>query len=94
MNKAVPASLRALGRGVLLATGCAAATVPAGAQTGRDPIVVQGERLAPAMARQRATAFVRTTGVAASETPAARWTDPVARGCSGSPRKARAAPRT
>lgn len=63
----------------LLAAACGLVPLaaPASAQTGRDPIVVQGERLTPVAAREQATAFVRTTGVAASETPAARWSDPV-----------------
>lgn len=61
----------------LAATVCAAALVPAQAQTGSNPIVVQGENIAPDVARERAAAFVRTSGVAASDTPAARFLDPV-----------------
>lgn len=57
--------------------GSALAAAPVSAQVSRDPIVVQGERLPEAAAREQAAAFVRSTGVAASETPAARWLDPV-----------------
>lgn len=65
---------------VTLFAGIALALFPAqliAQQPGRDSILVQGERLTPEAARERAAAFVRTTGIAASETPAARWTDPV-----------------
>ena len=75
MTQAFPRRLRAA-----LFAGCALilSIPPALAQqTGRDPILVEGERLTPAIARERATAFVRATGVAESETPAARWTNPV-----------------
>ena len=46
-------------------------------QSIRQPIVVTGERLAPDVARDRAAKFVREAGVAAGDTPAARWVDPV-----------------
>ncbi|MGQ0660896.1 hypothetical protein [Sphingosinicella sp.] len=73
---------RVAGRRALLAACCGVTLVAAQAPTppaeaGRDPIIVEGERLTPAAARERAAAFIRATGVAASETPAARWTDPV-----------------
>lgn len=42
-----------------------------------ESIVVTGDRLTPAEARQRAVAFVNATGVAAGDTPVARWVDPV-----------------
>lgn len=42
-----------------------------------ESIVVTGERLTPAEARQRAVAFITATGVAAGDTPVARWVDPV-----------------
>lgn len=41
------------------------------------PIVVTGERLSPAQARQRAAEFVTRTGAANGYTPAARWEEPV-----------------
>ena len=68
-----------LARPLLLAS-CGVALVAAQApDTGRDsdPIVVDGERLSQAAARERAVQFVRSTGVASGETPAARWVDPV-----------------
>jgi hypothetical protein len=42
-----------------------------------DPIVVTGEALSESAIRQRVAEFIRGTGVASGETPAARWTDPV-----------------
>jgi len=81
MDQSFLIPLRDIGPGALrVAAACGlalAAQSAASAQTGRDAIVVQGERLTPEAARRQANAFVRTTGVAASETPAARWTDPV-----------------
>lgn len=81
MNKASSTRYPSFARRARLAAFCGLALIPAqngaSAQTGRDPIVVQSERLTPVVARERASAFVRTTGVAASETPAARWNDPV-----------------
>lgn len=81
MNKAVPIQLRLSACKIVLVAGCGLALVAApsalSAQTGRDPILVDGARLSPAAAREQATAFVRASGVAAGETPAARWTDPV-----------------
>ena len=50
---------------------------PPRTQGERNPIVVQGERLSEGEARERASQFVRTTGVASGKTPAARWVDPV-----------------
>jgi hypothetical protein len=40
-------------------------------------IVVTGDRLTPGQARQRAVEFIAATGVAAGDTPVARWVDPV-----------------
>jgi hypothetical protein len=56
-----------------------AATQPAPPrpQTQKDPIIVQGERLPEDVVRERASQFVRTTGVASGTIPAARWIDPV-----------------
>lgn len=65
-------SLAALGLGLFAGPPAAAAQdSPAG------PIIVTGEPLSEPQARELATDFVRRTGVAASETPAARWLDPV-----------------
>jgi hypothetical protein len=41
------------------------------------PIVVEGDRLTPDAARERAVAFVRGAGIAGGDTPIARWVDPV-----------------
>jgi hypothetical protein len=49
----------------------------AASQEDKAPILVQGERLTQAAARDRANQFVRAVGVAAGELPAARWNDPV-----------------
>lgn len=57
----------------ILAALLAAAPAPPDA----DAITVTGRRVAPEEARRDAAAFVRATGVAAGETPAARWIDPV-----------------
>ena len=90
MTKTFFPSFHALGRGALLATGCCAALIaaPASAQTGSDPIVVAGEHVTAAVARDRAAAFVRATGVASSETR--RRAGPIrsAHGCSASSRTA------
>ena len=74
------ASVRA-SAGALLALGfgsglMAQAPAPPPDATQR-PITVTGEALTPPVARHRATQFLRATGVAAGETPAARWTEPV-----------------
>jgi hypothetical protein len=63
-------SLLALG----LITNVAANQAPPRSQ---NPIVVQGERLSEGEARQRASQFVRTTGVASGTIPAARWIEPI-----------------
>lgn len=73
MTKALSRRFRA----ALLAAGLTPVLLAAPARAQPNPIVVQGERISPELARERAAAFVRTTGVAQSETPAARWTDPV-----------------
>ncbi|MFL6845632.1 MAG: hypothetical protein ACJ8ER_12210 [Allosphingosinicella sp.] len=66
--------LPAAGFGLAIAAAQAAAPP---AQPASDPIVVEGIRLPEKAARDRATQFVRSTGVAAGETPVARWVDPV-----------------
>lgn len=43
----------------------------------KDPIIVQGDPLPEKAAEQRASQFVRSTGVASGTTPAARWIDPI-----------------
>jgi hypothetical protein len=53
----------------------AAQQAPARAEPQNNPIIVQGERLPEAVARQRASQFVRATGVAEGTVAAARWTD-------------------
>jgi hypothetical protein len=56
----------------------AAAQAPAAlSQPAGDPIVVEGIPLPEKEVRERAAQFVRATGVAAGETPAARWVEPV-----------------
>lgn len=67
----LPALLLALGLG----PGLAAA--PPYTDGERKPIIVQGERLPEGAAKERASQFVRATGVAAGMVPAARWIDPV-----------------
>jgi hypothetical protein len=59
-----------------------APTVPPQGEEGEE-IVVTGTALSEAEARERATAFVRSTGVARGETPAARWVIPVCPRVSG-----------
>jgi hypothetical protein len=54
-----------------------APTTGADAADSSESIVVTGDRLTPAQARQRAVAFIAATGVAAGDTPVARWVDPV-----------------
>lgn len=69
-----PRVLLAASLGVNLA---AAPAAPPRAATGKDPIIVQGERLSEDAVKQRAAQFVRATGVAEGTVPAARWVDPV-----------------
>jgi hypothetical protein len=59
-----------------LAIPAAAAAAPTD-PTVPDEIVVQGERLSPAQARERAVAFVQHTGVALGHESVARWVDPI-----------------
>ena len=67
-------SLLALG----LAVNLAAAPPAAPASEGESKtIIVEGEALAEGAVRERASQFVRTTGVAQGTVPAARWVDPV-----------------
>ena len=67
--------LIALGLGISL--GAATNAPPPTPASEKNPIIVQGERLPEAVLEERATQFVRATGVAAGKTPAARWIDPV-----------------
>lgn len=60
-----------------LGLGATLAAAAPQAEVERKPIIVQGERLPESAAKERATQFVRTTGVAAGTVPAARWLDPV-----------------
>ncbi|MCL6697653.1 hypothetical protein LZ496_02490 [Sphingomonas sp. NSE70-1] len=43
----------------------------------KNAIIVQGERLSEGALEERASEFVRATGVASGKVPAARWIDPV-----------------
>jgi hypothetical protein len=52
--------------------GAGRATAGAG-----QPVIVVGTRLTPEEQRRRASAFVRRTGVANGQRPAARWVDPI-----------------
>jgi len=67
--------LLALGLGISLIAATNAPPPASGSE--KNPIIVQGERLPEAVLEERATQFVRATGVAAGRTPAARWIDPV-----------------
>jgi len=78
-----PGALLSLGIGLALAAGGAAQAQETSSQTGRDPIVVQAERLSRSAAEQRAAGFIRTTGVASGDVPTARWVDPVCPGVTG-----------
>ena len=75
------AALLAAAGSLTLAAAATAAAQPE--ERGRDPIVVQGERLTRSAAEDRAARFIRTTGVASGETPAARWIDPICPGVTG-----------
>ena len=70
----VGSMLLAMGLGANLA---AAPASPARTEGESKAIIVQGERLPKAATQQRASQFVRATGVAAGTIPAARWIDPV-----------------
>ena len=67
-------SLLAIGLGVNIA---ATSAPPPRSEVERNAIIVQGERLPERVIEERANRFVRSTGVAAGRTPAARWIDPV-----------------
>lgn len=71
-----PSFRRSLGVLALLGAGCGPALAQPPESRPRA-IVVTAEALPEALARERAVAFLRGTGVASSETPAARFTDPV-----------------
>lgn len=62
------------GYGVIVA---ASAPPPEAEANTPAPIVVTGTRLTPEEARKRAIEFIRGTGVANGQIPAARWADPV-----------------
>ena len=76
-------ALLSAGIGLTLAAGGAAQAQGTPAERGRDPIIVQGERLSRPAAEQRAVGFIRATGVASGETPTARWVDPICPGVTG-----------
>ena len=65
-----------LAAGLLLNLGAANAPPPR-ASNERAPIIVHGERLPEKVVRERASQFVRATGVASGTIPAARWIEPV-----------------
>lgn len=67
--------LAAAACGFALSTAQAQQAAPA--PDAQDPIVITGTALSEEEARERATAFVRGTGVAAGEEAVARWLDPV-----------------
>ena len=66
----------AAGLALLLVAAQAPPSIPSDTQED-DAIVVTGTALSEEEARDRATAFVRSTGVARGETPVARWIVPV-----------------
>ena len=68
-----------LKQGIALALG-SAATLALAAPTdpeAPDEIVVEGQRLTPAQARERAVAYVRHTGIISGKESIARWIDPI-----------------
>lgn len=69
-----PKLLIAIGLGATFASAQAA---PPRTDSDGKPIIVQGERLPEGVVRERASQFVRSTGVAAGTIPAARWIEPV-----------------
>lgn len=74
----------------LLALPLTAAQLPSAPAAESDEIVVKGERLSPAAARERAIAYVQQTGVVAGKEMVARWIDRVCPRISGlSPEHAR-----
>lgn len=69
---------RLLKQGFTLAlAGAAAAGLAAPTPVPDDEIVVTGERLSPAQARERAVAYVEHIGIATGRESVARWIDPV-----------------
>ena len=71
-----PGAWLAAAGGLALATAAAAQPdIPV--DRDHNPILVQGERLPRPAAEARAAGFIRTTGVASGEVPAARWVDPI-----------------
>jgi hypothetical protein len=77
MKKQSPVLNRMLAAVVFGLTLAATQAPAAPPEPNGQSIVVDGMRLPEAAARERAVQFVRTTGVAAGETPAARWVAPV-----------------
>src|SRR5215213_910651 len=64
--------------GAALGLALAATQAPAAPpEANGQSIIVDGARLSESAARERAVQFVRTTGVASGETPAARWVAPI-----------------
>lgn len=61
---------------ILPLTLALAAATPT-AEPAEPPITVTGRRIDEAEARREAAAFVRAVGIAAGDTPVARWIDPV-----------------
>lgn len=72
-------SRRLLKQGLTLALACAAASALAAPADPPlpDEIVVEGQRLSPAQARERAVAYVQHTGIADGKESIARWIDPI-----------------
>lgn len=66
--------LLATGLAIVLSAGQAP---PPRSEAENKPIVVEGERLPEGAVEERASQFVRATGVAAGTIPVARWIDPV-----------------
>ena len=67
------AGIPAVAAGLLLA----AAQLPPDAPADGEEIIVEGRRLSPAQARERAISYVQATGVVAGKETVARWIDKV-----------------
>ena len=74
LNSRWSRSLFAVG---LCANLAAAPATPPRTEAEKSAIIVQGDRLSKEAVQQRASQFVRSTGVASGTVPAARWTEPV-----------------
>ena len=70
---------RRVRHGIILAMGgVAAAAIAAPTDpTAPEEIVVEGQRLTPAQARERAVAYVQHTGIIDGKESIARWVDPI-----------------